>query len=331
MATQRKVHQPRGGGNVPAPNTGKTRYDLVQITLDSKLAEFGAATKAIGLPPEVFIQAVLNSCRKTPKLLECSLPSLLKCAMDCAQLGLVPDDPRSQCHLIPYAGEATLQIGYKGLIQLARRGGQVLGVNAEVVYENEFAHPGFILDLGVERRLVHIPLPPSKRGPEIVGAYATTSHPGPSGVMREFTWMWLEDIEAIRQATKSRNKGRESPAWRDADTYPEMLKKTALKRLLKYADQSTNTQRAIYLDDRLEMGLSQTMADATPTQKAEAATEEQMEAMRRELDQEKPPPEPNDDIEVDPATGEVVPPPGEICPGCGAHISMCQCPPPNDD
>lgn len=306
-----QVHQ-TGSRNVPAPAGNQSRWDMVRMEFNSQMNSFAAATKAIGLPPEHFIQAVMLSCRRNPKLLDCSLASLVACALQTAQLGLVPDDARGQCHLIPYGGEATLQIGYKGLVQLARRGGKVIGVNAEVVFDGEFEHPGFVLDLGVERRLVHVPLPPSKRGEEIIGCYATTSHPGPQGVVREFTWMWLEDVEKIRQATRTRNKGRESPAWSSPDTYPEMVKKTVLKRHLKYADQSAKTQQAIYLDDRLEMGQPQRIAES-PDKEAEAKTAQVANKMRQE---------------VDPNTGEVVPSPEDLCPGCGALFEACTCPTP---
>jgi len=50
---------------------------------------------ALALPqhmtPDRFARVALTALTKTPKLLDCTRESLLRCLMDCSQLGLEPD------------------------------------------------------------------------------------------------------------------------------------------------------------------------------------------------------------------------------------------------
>ena len=75
------------------------------------------------------LSAVINSCRKNPKLLTCTRASMISSLITCASTGLIPDDPKQECHLIPYwnskrsCNEVQWQAGYRGLIKLSRQSG----------------------------------------------------------------------------------------------------------------------------------------------------------------------------------------------------------------
>ena len=72
-------------------------------------------------------------------------------------LGLEPNTPLGQAYLIPYTvkGVPTVQfqIGYKGLIDLAYRSGEIESIQAHVVYEND----SFDFNYGLEPKLMHKP------------------------------------------------------------------------------------------------------------------------------------------------------------------------------
>lgn len=93
------------------------------------------------LTPERFVRVALTAMMRTPKLAHCTQQSLFKCLLDLSSLGLEPDGRRA--HLIPFdnrkAGitECQLIIDYKGLIELAKRGGDVQKWRAELVCEND--------------------------------------------------------------------------------------------------------------------------------------------------------------------------------------------------
>jgi creatinine amidohydrolase/Fe(II)-dependent formamide hydrolase-like protein len=52
------------------------------------------------MTPDRFVRVALNALMKTPKLMECSKESLLKCMLDLSSTGLEPDGRHA--HLIPY-------------------------------------------------------------------------------------------------------------------------------------------------------------------------------------------------------------------------------------
>jgi recombination protein RecT len=104
------------------------------------------------MTPERLSRIALTTIRTNPKLLECNVPSLMAAVMQAAQLGLEPG-LIGHCYIIPYGKEATFIIGYKGMIDLARRSGQIQSINAHVVYDNDFIE----LEYGLEDKLKHVP------------------------------------------------------------------------------------------------------------------------------------------------------------------------------
>lgn len=61
--------------------------------------------------------------------------------MQAAQLGVEPNTPLGQAYLIPYRNhgqlECQFQLGYKGLIDLAYRSGEITSISAHEVCEND--------------------------------------------------------------------------------------------------------------------------------------------------------------------------------------------------
>ena len=91
------------------------------------------------LTPERFTRIALSALNNTPALQKCTPMSFLAALMNAAQLGLEPNTPLGQAYLIPYKNKGVLecqfQIGYKGLIDLAYRNGQMQTIQAQAVYE----------------------------------------------------------------------------------------------------------------------------------------------------------------------------------------------------
>ncbi len=89
------------------------------------------------ITPERLVRVALSAIQNTPKLLECDRNSLFRAVLTSAQLGLEPDGILGQAYLIPFAGKVQFIPGYKGLIDLARRSGEVLNIIAKEVYKND--------------------------------------------------------------------------------------------------------------------------------------------------------------------------------------------------
>jgi len=95
------------------------------------------------LTPERLASIAINCVSKSPRLLECTAESLLASVMAGAAMGLEAGSPLGHGYLVPrFNGrkkvmEASFLVGYRGLIDLARRSGHVLSVEADVVYQND--------------------------------------------------------------------------------------------------------------------------------------------------------------------------------------------------
>ena len=90
------------------------------------------------MTPERFTRIALSALNNTPQLQACTPMSFLAALLNAAQLGLEPNTPLGQAYLIPYKNhgrlECQFQIGYKGLIDLAYRNGQMQMIHAQAVY-----------------------------------------------------------------------------------------------------------------------------------------------------------------------------------------------------
>lgn len=105
--------------------------------------------------PEHFCRIALTTLRKNPDLMRCDKSSIAAALVQSAQLGLVCDGFLGHAYLIPFKAECTLILGYKGLMELVRRSGEIASVAMESVYEGDT----FSFSLGLDRTLHHEPGP----------------------------------------------------------------------------------------------------------------------------------------------------------------------------
>lgn len=140
------------------------------------------------------------------------------------RLGLDLDPTLGHAYIVPRRarkGEPVklqLEIGYRGMIHLARQAG-IVEIFAEVVYSVD----GFEVLRGTENRLTHRPSYLEPRS-EAVAVYAVAKLANGG---TEFEVLTLAEIAAAR----AKSTARDGSAWRDH--WPEMAKKTALRRLFK--------------------------------------------------------------------------------------------------
>lgn len=203
------------------------------------------------ITPERFTRIALSALTYTPALQKCTPMSFLGALMNAAQLGLEPNTPLGQAYLIPYKNKGTLecqfQIGYKGLIDLAYRNGQMQTIQAQCVYENDY----FEYEFGLEPKLIHKPAY-SDRG-ELVyfyGIFRTVN--GGFG----FHVMSKADMDLYAKSYSKAFDSNYSP-WKT--NYEEMAKKTVIKQALKYAPIKTDFQRALSTDETIKKELSDDM------------------------------------------------------------------------
>ncbi|MBU9592718.1 recombinase RecT [Burkholderia multivorans] len=225
------------------------------------------ATLAAVLPshvsPDRMLKIALGALRTTPKLMECTVESLMGAVVQCSQLGLEPNTPLGHAYLIPFEKkkkvggewvtekvETQIVIGYKGLIDLARRSGQVVSIAAHAVYE----HDHFDYAFGLNEKLEHKPAM-SARG-RVIAFYAIAKLVGGG---HAFEVMSAEQVNEIRDASQNYKfaRDKEKTVW--GQHYEEMGRKTVLRRLFKYLPVSIELASAAALDDVGASGRSQAL------------------------------------------------------------------------
>lgn len=208
----------------------KTIFDIIQA---------GAKQFATALPKHIntdrFVRIAITTIRQNPKLAQCSQESLLGALMVSAQLGLEPGT-LGQCYLIPYGRECQFQIGYKGMIELLRRSGQLKDIYAYSVYEND----DFEITYGLDRNLIHKPNLENKGN--FLGCYCVAILKDGA---KAFEYMTKEEIEThAKKFSKTFGNG----PWKT--DFEAMSHKTVVKKMLKWLPLSVEFLENIEKDDK---------------------------------------------------------------------------------
>lgn len=203
------------------------------------------------LTPERIIKSMLTAVGRTPALLQCTTASILQVCIASASLALEPNSPLGHLYAVPFETprngktiwEARPIIGYRGLIELARRSGQVQTITAHVVHE----HDEFDVEFGMTPKLVHKPKLTGERG-NVVAAYCVTEFKDGS---KQAEIMTRPEIDATRN--RSQIKTADSPWNTD---FEEMARKSAVRRAAKYWPLTTELAQAIEFENAFESGVS---------------------------------------------------------------------------
>lgn len=218
------------------------------------------------LNPDRLMRVALVAVSRSTLLQECTVSSILQCVMTGAQLGLDCSGVLGSAYMVPFwngkakVREAVFMPGFRGLIDLARRSGEIEDINAHCVYKDD----EFDLELGAVPLLKHKPSFESERRDEdIVGAYMVAYLKGNSRPHIEF--MPRQDIEKIRRGSKAAfdRDGNPTGPWRD--WFPEMCRKSVVKRGIKYLPVSVELTEAISLDNTANDTIEATQVHSAST------------------------------------------------------------------
>ena len=226
------------------------------------------------ITPERFTRITLSALSSNPKLAECTPQSFLGAMMSAAQLGVEPNTVLGQAYLIPFRNrgqmECQFQLGYKGLIDLAFRSGEVTDISAETVYQNDEFH----YELGLNPKLEHKPAMADRGDPV---AFYAVFHTKSGGF--GFKVMSIDDV---RNHAKKFSKSYSNGPWQT--NFEEMAKKTVMKAVLKYAPLKSDFVRGIAQDETIKTEINEDMTSIADVTEYEVV----------------------DAIDVDTSTGEVI-------------------------
>ena len=219
-----------------------------------------------------FVSVALHAATSDPKILRATKESIVQSIRDSALLGLEPVGITGDGAIVVYdervkverpgrqggtiiveerVPTAHFQPMYRGLLKLARRSDQLAHIDAHVVYAGDAIE----LDLGSSPSVRHTPvLDGSERG-AIVGAYAVAET---KEGRRYVEWMSHADIEVVRKTSRA---GQSGP-W--VDFWPEMARKTVLRRLMKRLPLETMAEHGLRLDSEAEPKGAVVIDDSPP-------------------------------------------------------------------
>ena len=223
MSNTELINRVQNGGGVQ-------RRDPVDALMNSMKSEMIRS-----LPNHIdgdrFMRLLMTQLRVNQDLAQAAISnraSLIAALMEVSALGLEPEPALGQIYLIPRKRhgklEVTVQTGYRGLLELARRSGRVRSCSARIVGEND----EFEINEGTSPSIVHKPCVRGDRG-EPLGAYATATIETAGGTEVLQEWMSAAQIDRVRDQSSA--AGGRGP-W--ADHWGEMARKTVFRRLAKW-------------------------------------------------------------------------------------------------
>jgi recombination protein RecT len=207
------------------------------IQQPSTLARLGQALPK-HLTAENFAAIVLTVVSKTPDLAKCTPASFMSSVVQAAELGLSLQNGLGLAYLIPFHNSKTQETicnfipGYRGLIELAHRTGNVRKLEATLVYDGD----EFAVKRGLAPDIHHIPCG-EDREVAITHVYAFVIFKDGTS---QFEVMTRKQVDAIR------DRGRRNPVWNS--DYGEMTRKTAIRRLCKHIPLSPEMAKAMAID-----------------------------------------------------------------------------------
>lgn len=194
--------------------------------------------------PDRMFQLAISCYNQTPKLNQCTPETVLSCLMKCSALGMEPSavDGLGRAYILPFFNkktgrmEATLILGYKGMIDLARRSGEIKDISARVVHAGD----EFEYEYGLTEGLRHVPSTEPVDGRPMTHVYMV-AHFKDGGHYIDV--MSKAEVDGIRKRSKSPSSG----PW--ATDYEAMARKTVIRRAFPYLPVSVETEQDVAADD----------------------------------------------------------------------------------
>ena len=207
------------------------------------------------LTADRMIQMAVTLISKNPKLKECTAGSLIGATMQASILGFRPVEALAYCYFVPYNNkkrrqdgseyyekEVQFQIGYRGLMDLARRSGQIKSIHAFAVYSGD----QFSYSLGINPNITHIPNETQQKNPKDLTHVYAVAHYKDGGY--NFVVLTRKEVEALRRRN-AMQKEEAGGAWKT--DYEAMAMAKAIKQLAKYLPLSDELQSMVQSDESI--------------------------------------------------------------------------------
>lgn len=195
------------------------------------------------LTADRLLKLALAAGIRQPKIFKCTRESVWLSLLTAAQLGLDCGGALGSAYLVPFNNnkkdangnwqkvlECQLIIGYRGMIDLARRSGQIESIKAVPVFKGDT----FTVVRGIDDTIEHVPDPNGSEDPKSLAfVYCVAKFKG-GGYHLEV--MSRKQVDMIRAKSKSKDDG----PW--VTDYVQMALKTVVRRAFKWLPMSIELQ-----------------------------------------------------------------------------------------
>ena len=238
------------GSNANQVATATEKKGTLGEWLKDRKDSFLQALPANTVNVDRFMQSAMLAITnpKMPDLLRCSKESIFRSLKEAAAYGLELNGMLGQAYLIPYNEKGVmtshLQLGYKGLIALARRSNTIKTIAAEPIHENDI----FEVELGMGRNLSHKIDIMKERG-NVIGYYCLVELCNGGS---QFKVMSKKDVENHRDKfSKAYNPKDANNIWNK--NFDAMALKTVVIQALKLCPISIEAMDAVIKDERADL------------------------------------------------------------------------------
>jgi len=191
---------------------------------------------ALGKHSDSFVAGLIDVFNSGLQNMDPSL--VIQAALKAAVLKLPISKDLGFSYIVPYKGKPQFQIGYKGMIQLAMRSGQVKIFNPDVVYDGEFK--------GISKLTGVADFSGEKKSDKVVGYFCYME------LVNGFhkTIYWSKEKVIAHAEKKSPSYKNKKSAW--TTDFDAMGLKTVIRALNKYMPMSVEFLAIPQLDEELE-------------------------------------------------------------------------------
>ena len=186
-----------------------------------------------------YLYSVIIAVSQSQTLQQCTPQSIMRSAARAATLGLSVDPNIGQAYMVPYKGEATFQVGWKGLRDMAYRTGNIANINVGVVAEGQ---------TWVQDQLTgHAKIEGMPKSNTPIGYF---SYMKTFSGREHFEYMTIEEINRHKEQY-AQGFDHVRSAWKTS--FDRMARKTVLKRMLNsWAEMDPSGSEVMRLDDAVD-------------------------------------------------------------------------------